>query len=43
MGAVGVFLIGIWNYVVGIAPIVVHAACQLTDGAATAVKLGGGS
>ena len=42
IGTVGGFLIGIWNFVVGVFPTVLHTACQLTEGASNAVKLGGG-
>ena len=37
------FFIGIWNFLVSIAPTVMHTVCQLTEGATNAVKLGGGS
>lgn len=37
------FVVGIWNFVVSIAPTVVHTVCQLTEEASTAVRLGGGS
>jgi hypothetical protein len=42
MGAVFGFVIGVWNFLVSVAPQVMHAACQLTEGASNAVKLGGG-
>ena len=37
------FFIGIWNFLVSIAPTIVHTACQLTEGASNAIKLGGGA
>ena len=37
------FFIGIWDFLISIAPTVVHTVCQLTEGAANAVKLGGGA
>ena len=39
----GNFLWGIWNWVVSVAPTVVHTVCELTNGASDALKHGGGS
>ena len=39
----GGFLVGVWNFVVGVFPIVLHTACQLTEGVSKAVTLGGGA
>ena len=43
MGAIVGFVVGVWNFVVSVAPAVMHVACQLTQGASDVVKLGGGS
>ena len=43
MGSIVGFVVGIWNFVVSIAPTLFHTACQLTEGASNAVKLGGGT
>lgn len=39
------FAAGVWNYLVSIAPTILHAACQLGTGAETALKVttGGGA
>ena len=37
------FFIGIWNFLVSIAPTVVHTVCELTKGASDVMKLGGGA
>ena len=42
MGAIFGFVAGVWNFLVSIAPTVLHAACELTERASDAVKLGGG-
>lgn len=36
------FVVGVWNFLVSIAPTVLHTACELTERASDAVKLGGG-
>ena len=35
------FFVDIWNFLVSIAPTVVHTVCELTKGASEAIKLGG--
>ena len=42
MGAFVGFFVGLWNFVLSIAPTVLHTACQLTEGATNTLKLGGG-
>lgn len=43
MGAIWGVVTGVWNFLVSIAPTVLHTACQLAEQASDAVKLGGGS
>ena len=43
ISTVGGFVINVWNFVVSVFPTVLHTACQLTEGASNAVKLGGGT
>ena len=43
MSAIWSFIVGIWNFAVSVAPTVLHTACQLTEQAGDAIKLGGGS
>lgn len=39
-GIIG-FVVGAWNFVVSIAPTLLHTACELTNGAAKTITLGG--
>lgn len=39
MGSIVGFVVGVWNFVVSIAPTVFHTACQLTQGASEVIKL----
>ena len=39
MSAVWGFLVGVWNWTVGVAPVVAHAICQLTEGASKTLTL----
>ena len=37
------FVVGIWNFLVSIAPTLFHTACKISEGASEALKLGGGA
>ena len=39
MSAVIGFIVGAWNFLVGVAPIVAHTICQLTEGASKTLTL----
>ena len=37
------FFIGLWNAVLSVFPVLLHAACEITKNVTDAAKLGGGS
>ena len=37
------FVIGLWNAILSVFPVLLHAACEITEKVTTAAKLGGGA
>ena len=37
------FFVGIWNAILSVLPVVLKAACEITQNVTDAVKLGGGA
>ena len=37
------FFIGLWNALLNVFPVILHAACEITEKVTDAAKLGGGS
>ena len=37
------FFVGLWNAILDVLPVILHAACEITKNVTDAAKLGGGS